>query len=196
MRAAPESIFYMVIWFLCFTWMILSNDQFLPTVITHLFFFLITHLLKVDSLLCEFLLCLDNARRPGQCCSFIFFSYIWDSWQWSHWVVTLPLIWCHWKTGFSREIQKILANMPASLWLRESYKCQWCFKSSFPPLIETTMNYLLGMEQANIVSSKELLALPKYLSPGEGMIIMWQVVRYCLARQDDLRAFWTLINKN
>ena len=46
--------------------MILSNDQFLPTVTTPLFFFFFfTHLLKVDSLLCEFLLCLDNARRPG-----------------------------------------------------------------------------------------------------------------------------------
>ena len=61
--------------------------------------------------------------------------------------------------------------------------------------METSMNYLLGMEQVNIVSSKELLALPKYLSPGEGMIIVWQVVRYYLARQDDLRVFWILINK-
>ena len=34
--------------------------------------------------------------------------------------------------------------------------------------METSINYLLGMEQVNIVSSKELLALPKYLSP-DGM---------------------------
>ena len=55
--------------------MILSNDQFLPTVITHLFFFFITHLLKVDSLLCGFLLCLDNARRPGHAVH-LYFSLI------------------------------------------------------------------------------------------------------------------------
>ena len=109
--------------FLFFTWVILSNDKFFTNSDNSplFFFFLITHLLKVDSLLCEFLLCLDNARRPGQCCSFVFFSHIQTN-------STDQVSWhCQ-----DIEIQKILANMPTSLWLRESYKAPVMFHVFLP----------------------------------------------------------------
>jgi len=132
MRPAPESIFYMVIWFLFFTWMILSNDQFLPTVTTHLFFFFLLTSWRlipfcvsffyvstmpgdlVMLFICIFLLHLRQLTVEPLSCNSSF------------------LIWCHWKIGFSREIQKILANMPTSLWLQESYKVPVMFQVFLP----------------------------------------------------------------